>query len=105
MKYLFFDIECADGGKATICTFGYVITDVNFNILKNEDIVINPESNFYLTGREGRPDIHLAYPPSTFKKAPNFKHFYNKIKNLVENKEYYIIGHSVRDDVTYLNKA
>ena len=27
MKYLFFDIECADGGKATICSFGYVIAD------------------------------------------------------------------------------
>ena len=37
MKYLFFDIECADGGKATICSFGYVITDENFKILRRED--------------------------------------------------------------------
>ena len=29
MKYLFFDIECADGGKATICSFEYVIADEN----------------------------------------------------------------------------
>ena len=27
MKYLSFDIECADGGKATICSFGYVVAD------------------------------------------------------------------------------
>ena len=105
MKYLFFDIECADGGKATICSFGYVIADMEFNIIKREDIVINPEGRFNLTGREGRPDLQLAYPIATFKRAPNFKHFYNKIKALVENEEYYVVGHSVYDDATYLNKA
>ena len=105
MKYLFFDIECADGGKATVCSFGYVIADMEFNIIKREDIVINPEGRFCLTGREGRPDLQLAYPIATFKRAPNFKHFYNKIKALVENEEYYVVGHSIGDDVTYLNKA
>jgi len=105
MKYLFFDIECADGGKATVCSFGYVIADMEFNIIKREDIVINPEGRFNLTGREGRPDLQLAYPIATFKRAPNFKHFYNKIKALVENEEYYVVGHSVYDDATYLSKA
>ena len=105
MKYLFFDIECADGGKATICSFGYVIADENFKILCREDIVINPQGRFYLTGRAGRPDVHLAYPEATFKRAPAFDKFYNKIKALVENEEYYIVGHSIGDDVTYLNKA
>ena len=105
MKYLFFDIECADGGKATICSFGYVIADENFKILRREDIVINPQGRFYLTGRAGRPDVHLAYPEATFKRAPAFDKFYNKIKALVENEEYYVVGHSIGDDVTYLNKA
>ena len=105
MKYLFFDIECADGGKATICSFGYVIADENFKIRRREDIVINPQGRFYLTGRAGRPDVHLAYPEATFKRAPAFDKFYNKIKALVENEEYYIVGHSIGDDVTYLNKA
>ena len=105
MKYLFFDIECADGGKATICSFGYVIADENFKILRREDIVINPQGRFYLTGRAGRPDVHLAYPEATFKRAPAFDKFYNKIKALVENEEYYVVGHSIGDDVTYLNKV
>ena len=105
MKYLFFDIECADGGKATICSFGYVIADENFKILRREDIVINPQGRFYLTGRAGRPDVHLAYPEATFKRAPAFDKFYNKIKALVQNEEYYVVGHSIGDDVTYLNKA
>ena len=105
MKYLFFDIECADGGKATICSFGYVIADMDFKIIKREDIIINPEGRFFLTGRAGRPDVELAYPIERFKKAPTFPTFYNKIKELVENEEYYIVGHSIGDDVTYLNKV
>ena len=85
MKYLFFDIECADGGKATICSFGYVIADMDFNILDHDDIIMNPEGRFYLTGRAGRPDVNLAYPMEYFKKAPNFKAFHSRIKELVEN--------------------
>ena len=105
MKYLFFDIECADGGKATICSFGYVIADMDFKIIKREDIIMNPEGRFYLTGRAGRPDVDLAYPIDRFKKAPNFAHFHKRIKELVGNEDYYIVGHSIGDDVTYLNKA
>ena len=35
MKYLFFDIECANRLNK-ICEFGYVLTDENFNILKKD---------------------------------------------------------------------
>ena len=105
MKYLFFDIECADGGKATICSFGYVIADIDFKIIKREDIIINPEGRFFLTGRAGRPDVQLAYPKETFFRAPKFPKFHSKLKALLENEDYYIIGHSIGNDVTYLNKA
>ena len=105
MKYVFFDIDCADGGKATICSFGYVIADASFRILKRKDIVMNPESRFYLKGRAGRPDVELAYPIETFKRAPTFAHFHAELKALLENQDHYIIGHSIGDDVTYLNKA
>jgi DNA polymerase III epsilon subunit-like protein len=105
MKYLFIDIECADGGKATICSFGYVIADMDFRIIKREDIIMNPEGKFYLTGRAGRPDVELAYPKERFKMAPSFPHFHRRIKELVENPDFLVVGHSVNDDVTYLNKA
>ena len=105
MKYLAFDIECADGGKATICSFGYVIADEQFNILKKEDIVMNPDGKFFLEGRAGRPDVKLAYSKERFERAPKFPHFYARIKALLENEEYCVIGHSVADDVAYLNKA
>ena len=74
MKYLFFDIECADGGKATICSFGYVIADLNFNIIEQRDILINPEAEFCLEGRKGRPDVKLAYPKEDFLNAPLWGH-------------------------------
>ena len=105
MKYLFFDIECADGGKATICSFGYVIADMDFKIIKREDIIMNPEGRFYLTGRAGRPDVELAYPKETFFRSPKFPKFHSRLKALLENEDYYIVGHSIGDDVTYLNKA
>ena len=45
MKYVFFDIECACVYKNTakICAFGYVLTDENFQVLAQEDILINPK--------------------------------------------------------------
>ena len=105
MKYLFFDIECADGSKATICTFGYVLTDESFKILRKEDLVMNPQSAFNLTGREGKADIVLAYPHKIFKNAPTFPNFYRRIKSLVENDELFVVGHSVGDDANYLNRS
>lgn len=43
MNFLFFDIECAVcNQEKRICSFGYVLTDCNLNIIKKEDILINP---------------------------------------------------------------
>ena len=44
MNYLFFDIECAncDNGNGKICSFGYVLTDTDFNILEYTDLIIDP---------------------------------------------------------------
>ena len=47
MKYLFFDIECAnrdETGRNQIYSFGYLLTDENLNVIETEkDIVINPD--------------------------------------------------------------
>ena len=39
MKYVFFDIECANcyQGKGKICSFGYVITNENFDVEEKYD--------------------------------------------------------------------
>ena len=105
MRYVFFDIECADGGKGSICSFGYVITDESFRELESFDIIINPESRFYLVGRAKRSDIILSYSEDEFRKAPKFPVFYHKIRSLLEAEDQVVVGHSVQDDVGFLCKA
>jgi len=105
LRYVFFDIECADGGKGSVCSFGYVITDEFFCELESDDIVINPESKFHLSGRSKRPNILFAYTESEFRKAPRFSVFYEKIRSLLEADDQIVIGHSVQDDVNFLCKA
>ena len=103
MNYLFFDIECADGGKSTICSFGYVIADMDFNVLEQRDILINPESEFCLGNRGKQDGISLAYPEETFLRAPTFDKVYDEIKALLESKEHYVVGHAVENDIKFLN--
>jgi len=105
LRYVFFDIECADGGKGSICSFGYVITDEHFQEIESNDLVINPESRFRLAGRSGNPAILFAYTEEEFRKASPFPSFYSKIRALLEREDHLVIGHSVQDDVNFLCKA
>ena len=104
LRYVFFDIECADGGKGSICSFGYVITDEHFHELESNDLVINPESRFRLAGRSKNPEILFAYTEEEFRKAPSFPSFYRRIRALLEAPDQLVIGHSVQDDVSFLCK-
>ena len=105
MKYVFFDIECADGGQGSICSFGYVITDERFNEIFSRDITINPPGKFHLTNRPGRPDVKLAYDEEVFRNSPKFFRYYDEIKDLLEGEDKIIIGHSAKNDAGFLNKS
>ncbi|MBR2612823.1 MAG: 3'-5' exonuclease [Clostridia bacterium] len=105
MKYLFFDIECADGGKATICSFGYVICTLDFEVLEQRDILVNPESDFFFEDKKGRGEFTLAYPHEVFYAAPTFDKVYDEIKALLEAPDVYVVGHSVDNDIKFLNMA
>ena len=77
MKYLFFDIECAsvrNGSK--MCSFGYVLTDENLNIIEENDIMINPKSewDFYALKHI------LAHSKEYYESFPDFNTQYEKIK-------------------------
>ena len=102
-KYLFFDIECADGYN--ICAFGYVITDYNFNVLLKEDIKINPKKKVLMEGRRPTDDFHLGYTDTDLVNEQVFSDKYQKIKNLLENHNYIVIGHSVDSDSKFLRNA
>lgn len=105
MKLVFFDIECASVHKysAKICAFGYVVCDENFGIIEKEDILINPKGKFELTDRKGEKGIVLPYEYSDFVHYPVFPDIYPRIKELLEDKDSYVIGHAVLNDVKYLN--
>ncbi len=104
MNYLFFDIECANcfEGKGKICSFGYVKIDENFNVLEQKDILINPKSKFHL-GKPGTDEgITLAYPKEEFLKAPKFDEMYETIRNLLQDENQVVFGHSVGNDLKFI---
>ncbi len=104
MRYLFFDIECAncDGGRGKICSFGYLLADEALRPIVKRDLVINPKAPFHLTGRANRPDLELAYPVSVFRKAPDFAYFYSEIAALLAAPEQVIFGFAMENDALFL---
>ncbi len=102
MKYLFFDIECANcyNNCAKIFSLGYVVTDEDFNILhEKEDILINPRDRFdwYVAKKM------MAYPRSIFADKPPFPDFYNRFKEMFEDPDTVVIGYAVTNDVHFLH--
>lgn len=103
MQYLFFDIECCDGHH--MCSFGYVIIDDCFKIIKKEDILINPQYRF----KEGRagfdPRTQLAYSVDTFKKQKPFFYSYERIKKILTASNQILLGHSITSDIQFIKSA
>lgn len=99
-KYLFFDIECSNGYN--ICSFGYCLVSENLRVVEKQDIVINPESKFILGQKGKRARIELAYPEEFFYKQDSFPSFYGKIKKLLSQSKYTVIGHSIQSDIYFL---
>lgn len=99
-KYLFFDIECSNGYN--ICSFGYCIVSESLKVVEKKDIVINPESAFVLGKKGGKQKIQLAYPEEYFYKQDSFPAFYGKIKKLLSQSGYTLIGHSIQSDIYFL---
>ncbi len=102
MKYLFFDIECANCYQncAKIFSLGYLITDEKFNILHPmEDVLINPRDRFdwYVAKKM------MAYPREIFKDMPPFPDFYERFREMFEDEDTMVIGYAVTNDVHFLH--
>jgi DNA polymerase III epsilon subunit-like protein len=105
MKYLFFDIECANcyNRQGKICSFGYVQTDEFFKVLAKNDLIINPDAPFdpHVMG-QGENSINLAYSPIRFQYAPKFDVFYPQIAGLLTDKDTKVFGYAVENDVGFI---
>lgn len=104
MDYLFFDIECANcfGGRGKICSFGYVITDEKYNVKETNDILINPHSKFHLHGHGNHPGITLGYEEDEFFASPDFKFYYQTIRELLTRENTIKFGFSVLSDANFI---
>jgi len=108
MKYLFFDIECSNcfQGIGKMCEFGYILTDENFNILKQDDIPMSPgrgrDNRFFLTGRKHEKDLILAYEYDFYLSQPEFPAFYSRIKNLMSDPDTICFAYSMKNDVLHI---
>ena len=102
LKILFFDMEFANGKiPGSVFSFGYVLTDEDFNILSGPaDICINPDCEW----NEYVAKNILAYPMETIEKSPLFPECYEKIKSLFDDADI-AVGFSVSNDVTALRRA
>ncbi len=102
MNYLFIDIECCDG--VHLCSLGGVLTDCNFHMLDKFDLLVNPQLRFKLSGRKD-DGIKLFYPEQKFYEQPNFRTFYNNIKQLLMLPDVTLVGFSIQNDFNFINLA
>ena len=98
MNFLFFDIECAVcTPEKRICSFGYVLTDSNLNIIKKEDILINPvEFDDKILNEV------INYKKEDLLKYDEFPKYYEIIKELLCDKNNIVIGQVAKNDASYL---
>lgn len=100
LNYLFFDIETVRT-KVTnprIVSFGYVLTDDNFNEIEKANILINPKEKMEITDTAQRSQ----WKTEGTKDKDGFKTHYHKIAGLLEDKNTIVVGHGTRHDVRYL---
>ena len=101
MNYLFFDIECANcyNGKGKIYSFGYLLTDSDFNVLiPPTDLLINPNCKFDFYVKKHI----LAYDVNFVKTHPDFKQRYDIIKQLMCDKNTVCFGYGIQNDLGFL---
>lgn len=104
MKYVFYDAESVDFEHKCSFTFGYLVTDENFNVLHpKEDIVFNPDiPKEDWDWRAYRKILQNSYDKNKLVKLKTFPSYYNKIRKLFEGDEVYCVGFEVNEDVKYL---
>ncbi|MBQ8197466.1 MAG: hypothetical protein IJZ73_05345, partial [Clostridia bacterium] len=68
-------------------------------------IKINPKKKVRIEGRRPTDDFHLGYTDADLANEQVFSYKYKKIKNLLENSNVIVVGHSVDSDSRFLQNA
>ncbi len=99
IRILFFDMEFANGQvKGSVYSFGYLITDAEFNVLTPPtDLLLSPECEWNAYVREHI----LAYPIEEVEAAPAFPARYEEIAALFSSVDV-AVGFSVGNDTRAL---
>ena len=74
-------------------------------MLLKEDVKINPKKKVLTGGRRPTDDFHLGYTDTDLENEQVFSDKYQEIKNLLENRDYIVVGHSVDSDRKFLENA
>ena len=103
MRLLFFDTECSNcfDGKGKICEFGYILTDSDFNVIKKDNMIINPGAVFDKKGFAIQK-IKLSCPYSEYYKKEKFTAYYEEIKALLTANDIIAVGHATHFDAKYI---
>lgn len=88
-----------------MCSFGYVVVNEDFEILDEDDVVMNPETEFDWYLFDPKKDCQLAYSKDYFRMQHNFESYYVPIKKLMETANRKIMGFSVANDIGFLQSA
>jgi len=111
MRYLFFDIECSNTfyGEGKICEFGFVITDEQFNILDKHNYVMSPgpKGNHDWSFDNSRARIDKGFErwfdPIEYYSCNEFPYFYDRIYELLTDKDTLVFGFAVENDINYID--
>ena len=104
MKYLFFDLEYASCkyGDKKICEFGYVVTDEQFAILEEDNLIINPNISRADWDYRALRDI-LTRTRDEYERGFKFYRFYDRIAKLINTADY-VFGHTIDGDAMAVNQ-
>lgn len=103
MRFVAFDLESTDGcfANGNICEFGYCISDENFNIIEQKNILIKPLGKVNTAYYR----LKLSYPLKVYYNSPSFVENYEKIKKILAMPDTIVLGHAIHNDIVGVNGA
>ena len=99
LKILFLNVEKA--AIHTMCEFGYVVTNENYNILDKGNIIINPYTEYW----DDRLLSILTRSKEEYEKADPFDLHVDKMKELIDSSDYIITRRMEEDIMTFQSEC